>query len=599
MYEIGAGVGRAVRGRPWERQPTDPLHRPLKIFTVDPTLSTIEGAVALVDVPWEPLAPGPRGRVFEVESGDGESGEVYRRADLENPAVLIRNGLDPSASDPRFHGQMVYAVASRVYAAFRAALGRDLAWGFDRETSDRDEPVRLRLRPFAFQGENAYYHRDAGEIRFGYFNAAATATGRNLPRARVFTCLSHDVVAHESTHALLDGLRAEFAVPSGPDVFAFHEALADLVAIFTRFSYETIVQSAIRRARGHLERAAMLTDIARQFGNATGKEKALRSAIDNDRLLAYDPSLEPHALGSVLVAAVFEAFTTVFSRKTAAYVRLATNGTGVVPPGEIPVDLQTLLARKASQLAEQFLSICIRAIDYCPPVGIEFGEFLRAMITADHDLVPADPWGYREAWVDAFRRRGIYPRHVAALTEDALLWRPPSRPIPTVDGLSFARLQFDGDPGRPASAAELVRQAQALGALVTKPLHLDAFGLASPADPRLGGDGLDLPCVQSVRSSRRIGPDGQIVFDLVGEVTQRRRVAAEHGHPAFDFYGGSTVIIGPRGAIRYVICKSVLNADRLEEQRRFIGSEEAAAFWIQREGRSTPVTEPFRLLHAR
>ncbi|HEY5893625.1 MAG TPA: hypothetical protein VIT91_10380 [Chthoniobacterales bacterium] len=30
-----------------------------------------------------------------------------------------------------------------------------------------------------------------------------------------------------------------------------------------------------------------------------------------------------------------------------------------------------------------------------------FGEYLRALITADFDLVPDDRWAYREALIDA------------------------------------------------------------------------------------------------------------------------------------------------------------------------------------------------------
>ena len=37
----------------------------------------------------------------------------------------------------------------------------------------------------------------------------------------------------------------------------------------------------------------------------------------------YDPTLEPHALGSVLVSAVFEAFVTVARRKTERLFRIA------------------------------------------------------------------------------------------------------------------------------------------------------------------------------------------------------------------------------------------------------------------------------------
>ena len=42
-------------------------------------------------------------------------------------------------------------------------------------------------------------------------------------------------------------------------------------------------------------------------------------------------------------------------------------------------------------------TICIRAIDYCPPTDMELGEYLRAIITADGDLERSDKWGFREA----------------------------------------------------------------------------------------------------------------------------------------------------------------------------------------------------------
>ena len=304
-FEIGPRVYRAARVRPYSPQPGDPLVRPLRIFTLDPATSVLDGAVAEVDVPYEPVAPGPVGALFEIDPVDGVHGVRYRAVDLDDPRVLIRVGRDPSVSDPEFHQQMVYAVASLVYAAFRGALGRDVAWGFKQPAGPADAPLRLRLRPHAFAGANAFYDPATGSIAFGYYPAVQDVAGRNLPGGYVFTCLSHDVVVHEVTHALLDGLRAHFASPTGRDVLAFHESFADLIAVFQHFSYPQVVLSAIRQSRGDLLAAGLLTGIATQFGHTTGSKQPLRTAIDvagpEDAPLQYaDAGDEPHERGRVL-----------------------------------------------------------------------------------------------------------------------------------------------------------------------------------------------------------------------------------------------------------------------------------------------------------
>src|SRR6202012_6060299 len=114
---------------------------------------------------------------------------------------------------------------------------------------------------------------------------------------------------------------------------------------------------------------------------------------------------------------------------TADLLRLATGGTGVLPDGAISTDLVNRLAREASNVASQILNICIRALDYCPAIDIVFGEYLRALITADTDLVPYDRLGYRIAFIEAFRNRGIYPRDVKHLSPGSLIWESPPLPL--------------------------------------------------------------------------------------------------------------------------------------------------------------------------
>ncbi len=598
-FTISESVPRAAQVQTYQRKSDDPMYRPLRIFSLDPTVSQRDGAIAEVKVPYEPLSPGPVGWVFEVDDVDADQRTHWGRADLDNSAVLLRNGYTPSTTNPLFHQQMVYAVCSTVYQSFREALGRQVSWDFAAPPSRRGERTRLRILPHAFEDQNAFYDRATGELRFGYFRAADNPDGRTPPGGVVFTCLSHDIIAHEVTHALLDGLRAHFCQPSSADVLGFHEGFADLIAIFQHFSYRDIVRTAIRRSEGRIESASLLTGIAHQFSQSRGSTQPLRTAFEymaetTQQPKRYAPTHEAHELGEVLVQAVFEAWMTIFNRKVERYIRIATAGTGRLPPGQVPADLQYILAEKASQLASQFLAICIRAIDYCPPVDMDLGEYLRALITADHELVPNDPWGYREALIDAFRVRGIYPPQVTSLSEDSLLWQVPALSVKRIPGLSFARLQFAGDPAIPAGPDELRRQARTLGAVLGRQEQLPYFGLVRAGDPELGDDTVDRPCVQSIRSSRRIGPDKQIMFDLVAEVTQRRRVRDPQG--TFDTFGGATVIIGPEGEFRYVITKSVRNTNRLSKQRDFIHGP-GQRFWERRGNALLPIPNAFKRLH--
>jgi len=591
-HVLGPNIARTItRAAPPLRE--QPLYRPLRIYTSDPSASRLEAAITTVNVPYERLAPGPEGRLFRVDNHDPSTGEDYVRADLDAPYALLGRGYEPAPSDVRFHQQMVYAVCSNVYAAFRVALGRELTWGFER-TQDAN---RLWLQPHAFRGMNAHYDKTRGTLCFGYDTAPDLKGAiRVLPGEYVFSCLSHDVIAHEVTHAILDGMRSNFSIPSGPDVAAFHEAIADLVAIFQRLGYRELVRSAICRARGTLEQASSLAELARQIGYAAGRQGPLRDVIDADPPPCYDECLEPHELGAVLVAAVFEAFLVVYRRKAARYLRLATGGTGILPPGEIPPDLADILAEKISELASQFQVLLIRAIDYCPPVDIRLGEFLRALITADHDLVPDDPWGYREALIDAFLRRAILPRGVHNLSESALLWNPPRMLHPPLAMLSFRELRFDGDPGCPACERELLRQADVLGEYVTRPEVAREFGLLPQDAPGFAPGSIELPAVTSIRSARRVGPDGQIVFDLVAEVVQACRSDTASG-VALETYGGCTVILAPDGALRYAISKSLLGAERLERRMAFVVSAQGRRYWKIADGSYRLRGRFFSLLH--
>jgi hypothetical protein len=387
----------------------------------------------------------------------------------------------------------------------------------------------------------------------------------------VHTALSHDVVVHEVSHALLDGMRPLLLLPSNPDVAAFHEGFSDLVALLLRFQYRELVERAMDDEEGGLG-SRLLTDIARQWGRADGEGRApLRRIIleagdpevQVEKKNRYDSEKEEHDLGAVLVAAVFEALTRIFNRKTRDIRRLA------AMPQALRAEVVHLLAEEAQKVASEFLNIIIRAVDYCPPIDITYGEFLRAMMTADMVTVPEDRSGYREALVVAFRRYGVRVSGVADLSEESLVWRGPERPLPPVPGLAFSDLRHTFEPGWFTSPEERERRARALGEYITNGRHR-FFGVTEPGTR--DGEEIEPPVIQSVRSLRRLTPERELDFHIVAEVTQRRR----KGKRGRWFHGGSTVVIDEAGGVSYVIGKGIMNREREKQTDLFLNAAPAA-----------------------
>src|SRR4029453_9748561 len=154
----------------------------------------------------------------------------------------------------QFHQQMVYAVAMTTIGHFERALGRVALWSAHRPPgpdTDAQFVRRLRIYPHALRDRNAYYSPEKKALLFGYF-PVGVKDASHTPGTLVFSCLSHDIIAHETTHALLDGVHPRFNEPHNPDVRAFHESFADIVAIFQHFSYPGVLRDQIGRTRGNL-----------------------------------------------------------------------------------------------------------------------------------------------------------------------------------------------------------------------------------------------------------------------------------------------------------------------------------------------------------
>ncbi len=574
----------------------DPPYRRLRIYAYDPGQQTdptlFDVSVATVTTPWErDLKPGPVGEYLEVVDVDPATNACYAPVDLNRPSVLAESGLAPSESNPQFHQQMAYAVAMRTIERFERALGRKALWARRRPrtegevVSDSGFVPRLRIYPHALREANAYYHPGKIALLFGYFHAA-DSSGSVVRGSGVFGVVSHDIVAHETTHALLDGLHPHYSEQTNYDMAAFHEAFADIVALFQHFAMPESLTRQIRQARGSTaDIGRRLGQLARQFGDATGMHGALRrfvGEVGSSVPVLRDDMTEPHERGAVLVSAVFAAFLTIYASRCADLIRLATGGSGILPGGEISVDLANRLASEASKTAEHVLNMCIRALDYCPPVNLEFGDYLRAIITADRDLVRDDDRGYRVAFIDAFRERGIIPYDIRRLAEDSLLWEPPPMDEELLDQFSKLPPQLDLTWGLTTDRRTAFDHSQKNGKLLhrwlTEPqqpkrqLLRRILGFEEPAKPWTGVIGEETftgeirPIeAHSVRVCRRNAPDGSSKSTLVIELTQTFRA-----DPAEDRYrGGCTLLFDlSDNRLKYLVRKKLLSPWSFQNQAR-------------------------------
>ena len=414
--------------------------RIVSVIAEDPSVKDRKGNIVMsrIRIPREVLRPGPAGYRVQVVDFDATEGAFHGSHALpqslqEEPASW-RDGSPKILADYRFHAQNVYALVMKTLARFEHALGRRVGWSF--------RTHQLKVAPHGMLDANAFYSPDAEGLVFGYFPGRRGRT--------VYACLSHDVVVHETTHALLDALRERYLDPSSPDQAAFHEGFSDVIALLSVFAQRELVQELLRRGRKRrlgpdlihrsdvtveaLKRSALF-GLARQMGQEMQSVRG--NALRNSARLPLDPKLrdtneylEPHRRGELLVAAVLHAFITAWAGRIEA----------AAPPGTRTHSLASV-AEEGADIAEVLVTMWIRALDYMPPVHVEFGDALSGALTADREVRPNDSrYRLRARTIEAFKAFGFTP---TSGTADGT-WKPPP-PVLDYGSVRFESMRTDKD----------------------------------------------------------------------------------------------------------------------------------------------------------
>jgi hypothetical protein len=440
-----------------------------------------------VTVPAEFLLPGPRSHRFFVVDYDLSSETAQPPAVLDDQGQFVdnfdRTANDDYLADPEFHAQNVYGIAARTLSLFEFYLGRRVGWAFGSH--------ELYLIPHAVLEGNANYANERHGVLFGY-----------LPRPdkpTVFTCLSHDIVAHEVTHAILDGLRPRYVEPSLPDQPAFHEAFADLVALLSVFEMPEVLHHQLEEHVGSDRVAASsvsaeklgetcLFAIAEQLGRALSGERAVRytGSVKEGDDWRSDPAFQrPHRLGEVFVGAVMRTLKFMWANRLEPLIQGGS--------GHQSLDLDRTVEEGATA-ANYLLGMLIRALDYMPPVELEFEDVLDSIIRSDEVVSPDDPFDYRGALLESFAKFGIDLPEVAIID-----YADPDTPNPVYTNINFESLRCDPEE-------------------VYRFIWNNADLLNIDLDHHL--------IVGRVRTATRVGPDGLVVNEVVADYTQMLALTA-------------------------------------------------------------------------
>ena len=208
---------------------------------------------------------------------------------------------------PQFDAVHTYAVVRQTLTMYQRALSSaDSAMPLPWQWNSSTDTAPLQVYPYGLPNVmNAFYSRTQACLKFGDFIPSGES-------ARVYTCRSFDIVAHETGHAVLDGIKPQWLLAANPpQTGGLHEAFGDLTAIFLALSQLDQCEAVIAQTKARLHDKTFLADIAEQFGLALGSTTGLRNA-DNDLTLSQ-AGTEVHAISQVFTGAVYDILADLFA----------------------------------------------------------------------------------------------------------------------------------------------------------------------------------------------------------------------------------------------------------------------------------------------
>jgi hypothetical protein len=344
----------------------------------------------------KPTASEPGSRFF-IWKQDPAVGELGRRLTLVPTLVLngprnaridvrllgttpvIRNAdgdyLFP-ADTPEADCAHAFALVQHTLSMFERARGGESvpwAWNMNGNTDV------LTIFPRAGVTANAFYTRAEKALKFFSYTP-------NTAMQPVHTCRSPELIAHQTAHAILDGIKPAWLGLYNPaQTGALHEAFGDVTAMLVTLSHPELAESLIAMTRADLHAKNFLTALAERPGAALGRPSGLRNA-DNELKLSQ-VSNEVHQLSQIFTGATYEILADIFK-----FERIRQRA------AKDPV--QVLL-----EVVRDTASLLIGALMRAPQIGATYVDVINEMLRISRER--EDPRIYRAFIYSRFAVRKV------------------------------------------------------------------------------------------------------------------------------------------------------------------------------------------------
>lgn len=232
--------------QPPQDPPSDPNKTKVAVYAQDPYVA-------------EPI-------IMEIpknEIGDNLQSDRVRIRDRRDHAIPDANGnfIFPEGSDgiSQVNALVFTTDTLQLFEDYR---GSEIPW------ATRGD--KISVTPHKQEGRNAYYSRWGGGTNYFFSHSPGLNTVMK-------TANSTDVVAHETGHAMLDGIRPGYFGTHDTETGAFHEAFGDCAAMLVSLRDNSNLDNILSTTGGSLRNHNPVSSLAEEFGAAR--------AFDND-----DPS---------------------------------------------------------------------------------------------------------------------------------------------------------------------------------------------------------------------------------------------------------------------------------------------------------------------